>query len=131
MDVVPELGTVRYVIVDDHRQLLHIDSTSQDISVSGDKNLRVALLEVLHHAVLLVLWHPPIHAGNSELGLMHLVSEPVNIVGGIAENKCLTDGCRLKDIKKGVKLQLFLFNINKKFFDAVIAIVLSVHIDCE
>lgn len=71
-----------------------------------------------NHAVLLVLWHPPVHAGNSDLGLMHLVSEPVNLVRGIAENDCLTDGCSLIEINKRVKLRLFL-NINEKLFDAV------------
>ena len=71
------------------------------------------------------------HAGNNELGLMHLVSELVNLVRGIAEDDCLTDGCSFKDIDKGVKLRLFLLNINEKLFDAVIGIVLSVHIDCE
>lgn len=49
---------------------------------------------------------------------MHLVSEPVNLVRGIAENGCLIDGCSLIEINKRVKLRLFL-NINEKLFDAV------------
>lgn len=114
VDVVLTVG--REVIVDNQRHLLDIDTTSPDIG--GDKNTRVALPEVLHNAVTLLLRHLTVHARDCEVGLTHLVGEPVDLAAGVAEDDCLCDGQGVVEIAKGIKLPLFLLNGDEVLLDA-------------
>ena len=75
MDV--ELTVVGEVIVDDERDLLHIDTAGPH--VCRDEHTGRARPELLHDGVSLLLHHVAVHGRDSEVGLPHLLSEPVNL----------------------------------------------------
>ena len=45
--------------------------------------------ELLHDCVSLLLWHVSVHGANSEVGLPHLLCQPVHLPLGVAEDNCL------------------------------------------
>ena len=96
------------VVVDDKGDLLNIDTTSPDIS--GDEDSRIALSEVLHNAVALLLGHLAVHRGDSEVGLTHLVGQPVDLATSVAEDDGLCDGKSVVEIAKGVELPFLLLD---------------------
>lgn len=65
------------VVIDDQRDLLDIDTTRPHIG--RNQHTGVALTEVLHNRVTLLLGHVSVHGGDREIGFAHLLGEPVNL----------------------------------------------------
>ena len=63
--------------------LLHVDAAAPD--VGGDEHARVARAELGHDGVALLLRHVAVHGGDCEVGLTHLVGQPVDLVRGKGE----------------------------------------------
>ena len=102
VDVVLPVG--RQVVVDDQGDLLHVDTTGQQIC--GDQHPGGATAELAHDHVPLLLVHVAVHGGHREVALVHLLSQPVHLPPGVAEDDRLGDGESLVEIAKGVKLPL-------------------------
>lgn len=115
VDVVLAVG--REVVVDDQRDLLDIDTTSEKIR--GDENARGARTELLHDDITLSLVHVAVHGGDSEVASRELVGEPVNLSTGIAEDDGLRDRDGFVEIGERVELPVFLFDSNIELFDAL------------
>lgn len=96
------------VVVDNQTDLLDVDTTRPHIS--GNQHTAVALPEVLHDAVSLLLWHITVHAADSEVGLAHLVGQPVDLAPGVAEDDSLSDGQCVVEITQSVKLPVLLLD---------------------
>ena len=105
----------RQVVVDDQGDLLDIDTTSQ--KVGGDQDTGRARAELLHDNITLRLLHIAVHGGDSEVTGSELVSEPVDLAAGVAEDDGLGDGDSLVKIGEGVKLPLFLLDGNVELLD--------------
>ena len=75
VDVVLSVGGE--IVVDDQRHLLHIDSSGQEIG--GDQDSRGSGPEFSHDDVTLLLVHVSVHGGHSEIPLVHLLSQPVDL----------------------------------------------------
>ena len=75
MDVVLSVGGE--IVVDDQGDLLDIDSSGQE--VGGDENSGGAGPELPHDDITLLLVHVSVHGGHSEVPLVHLLSQPVDL----------------------------------------------------
>ena len=87
MDV--ELTVVGQIVVDDQGDLLHVDATRPH--VCRDEDAGLAAPELLHDGVSLLLRHVSVHGAHSEVCLPHLLSEPVDLALGVAEDDRLCE----------------------------------------
>ena len=94
--------------VDDKRDLLHVDTTCQQ--VSGNEDSRRARAELLHNDLALFLTHVSMHRGDSELAFVKLLGEPVDLAPGRAEDNSLGDGDRLIQVTEGIELPVLLLD---------------------
>jgi hypothetical protein len=115
MDVVLAVG--RQVVVDDQGDLLDIDATSQQ--VSGNKNTRRPRSELLHDQITLVLVHISMHGRHSEVTSSELLSEPINLSTGVAEDNSLRDGDSLVQVRQGIEFPFLFFDCNVKLLDTL------------
>mmetsp|Transcript_43107 Transcript_43107/g.77520 ORF Transcript_43107/g.77520 Transcript_43107/m.77520 type:complete len:280 (-) Transcript_43107:428-1267(-) len=115
MDVVLAVGG--QIKVNHEGHLLHIDTTSQQIS--SDEDTRGTRTELPHNDITLALVHVTMHARNSEITLLHLLLKPVNLAAGVAVDDGLGDGERFVQITEGVKFPLLLFDGNVKLLDTL------------
>lgn len=58
------------------------------------------------------------HGTDSEIGLLHLLSEPVHLPFGVAEDDSLRDGECVVQVTQGVKLPLFSFHSDEELLDS-------------
>lgn len=58
----------------------------------------VSSTELLHDGVSLLLWHVSVHGGDGEIGLSHLLCQPLHFPLGIAEDDCLCDCERVIEV---------------------------------
>ena len=103
------------VIVDDQRDLLDINTTGKKIS--GNQDTGRSRTEFLHDNITLGLLHVTVHGRDSEVTSSELVSEPVDLSAGVAEDDSLGDGDSLIEIREGVKLPLLLLNSDVELLD--------------
>ena len=115
MDVVLTIGG--QVKVNDERNLLHIDTTGQQIGC--DQNTRGTRAELTHNDVTLTLVHISVHARDGEVTLLHLLLEPVNLATGVAVDDGLRDGKGLVQITKCIQLPLFPIHSNVELLDTL------------
>ena len=59
------------------------------------------------------------HGRDCELPLVHLLSEPIDLPAGVAENNGLGDGDSLVEITEGVELPLLLLDGNVELLDTL------------
>jgi hypothetical protein len=104
------------VVVDDQRDLLNIDTTGPDIG--RNQHTRVGLAEILHNAVALPLRHISVHRRHGEVGLAHLIGQPVDLAACVAEDDSLCDGECVVQITQRIKLPLLLLNSNEVLLQA-------------
>ena len=107
----------RKVVVDDERDLLHVDATSQKIG--GDEDTRRTRAELLHDHITLGLLHVAVHSRDSEVTGSELVGKPVNLSSCVAEDDCLGDGDGFIEIGKGVQLPVLLLHSNVELLDTL------------
>lgn len=103
------------VKVDDQRNLLHVDTTSEQIG--GDQDTRGTGTELAHDNVTLPLVHVSVHARNGEVALLHLLLKPVDLAASVAVNNRLGDGQGLVQIAQSLQLPLFPIDSNVKLLD--------------
>jgi len=77
------------LVVDNESNLLHIDTSSEQIG--GDKYTYCCASELLHDDVSLELVHLTVHGGHSEVFFSHSLLKFFNTFFGVAVNECLTD----------------------------------------
>ena len=99
------------IVVDDQADLLNVDTTSPH--VGRDQHSAVALSEILHNAVSLLLGHIAVHTADCEVGFAHLVGQPVNLPASVAENDGLCNGKGVVEIAKGIELPVLLLHSNE------------------
>jgi hypothetical protein len=104
------------IVVDDKRDLLNVDATSEKIS--SDQDSRRARSELLHDDVSLSLLHVAMHSRDGEVTSSQLVGEPVDLSSGVAEDDSLGDGNGLVEIRESIQLPLFLLNSDVELLDA-------------
>lgn len=115
VDVVLAVGGK--IVVDDQRNLLHINTTGQQ--VSGDQDTRGAGSEFLHNQITLRLIHVTVHGRDGEVTSSELVGKPVDLSAGVAEDDSLGNGNSLVQIGEGVELPLFFLNGNVELLDTL------------
>jgi len=115
VDVVLAVGG--QIIVDDQRDLLNVNATSQE--VGGNQDTRRAGSELLHDKVTLGLVHITVHSRDSEITGRELVGEPVNLSAGVAEDDSLGDGDSLVQIREGIELPLLLLHSNVELLNTL------------
>mmetsp|Transcript_8817 Transcript_8817/g.14529 ORF Transcript_8817/g.14529 Transcript_8817/m.14529 type:complete len:216 (-) Transcript_8817:598-1245(-) len=115
MDVVLTVGG--QVEVDNKRHLLDINTTSKKIG--GNQHTGGTRAELSHDNVTLTLVHISVHAGDSEITLLHLLLQPVNLTTGITVDDGLSDGQSLVQITKGIQLPFFSLNGNVKLLNTL------------
>mmetsp|Transcript_14375 Transcript_14375/g.31152 ORF Transcript_14375/g.31152 Transcript_14375/m.31152 type:complete len:315 (+) Transcript_14375:57-1001(+) len=115
MDVVLTIGGK--IKVDHERHLLDIDTTGKQIG--RDEYTRGTRTELAHDNITLALVHVAVHARDSEITLLHLFLQPVNLAAGVAVDDGLSDGQSLVQIAKGVELPLFTLNSNVELLDTL------------
>merc|ERR1712087_881019 len=125
VDVVFSVG--RQVVVDDQRDLLDVDTSGQQ--VSGDQDTGGPGAEFSHDDVPLLLVHVAVHGGDSEVSLMHLLSEPVHLASGVAEDDGLGDGQGLVQVAQGVQLPLLPLHGDVELADTLQGQLLLFHQD--
>merc|ERR1711988_780850 len=102
VDVV--LDVAGEVVVDDEGDLLHINTTSEE--VSGDEDTRRASAELVHDDVTLLLGGFSVGGRDGKVLGAHLLSEFVDLSAGVAEDDGLGDGEGLVEVAEGVELVL-------------------------
>ncbi|CRK15600.1 hypothetical protein BN1723_010732 [Verticillium longisporum] len=115
VDVV--LAVARQIVVDDQADLLHVDTTCPNIG--RDEHTAVALAEVLHNTVALLLRHVAVHAAHGKVGLAHLVRQPVDLAARVAEDDGLCDGQGIVKIAKGVELPVLLLDSDEVLLETL------------
>ena len=113
VDVVLAVGG--QVVVDDQRNLLHVDTTGQEIG--GDQDTRGAGAELLHDHVTLALVHVAVHGGHGEVACGELVGEPVDLSARVAEDDGLGDSNGLVQVGEGVELPVLLLDGDVELLD--------------
>lgn len=77
------------IVIDDQADLLNINTTSPDIC--RNQHSGVALAELVHDCVSLLLKHLSVHAADGEVGFTHLLCKPINLTASVAEDDGLCD----------------------------------------
>lgn len=113
VDVV--LTVERQVVVDDKGDLLDVDTTGKE--VSGDEDSRRSGSELSHDDLSLSLVHVSVHGRDSELSLVELVGEPVDLPSGVAEDDSLSDGDGLVKVAQCVELPVLLLDSDVELLD--------------
>ena len=75
--------------------------------------------ELLHDGVPLFLHHVAVHGGDGEVGLSHLLCQPVHLPLGVTEYDGLRDGQRVVQVTQRVKLPLLALHCHEKLLDAL------------
>ena len=57
------------------------------------------------------------HGGDSEVGLLHLLSQNIDLATGVAENNGLRDAQGVVQVTKDIEFEFLLFNINVELLD--------------
>jgi hypothetical protein len=113
MDVVFSVGWE--VVVDDERDLLDIDTTSQKIG--GDQDSGRTSSELSHNLFSVLLGHVAVHARDGEISSVELLGEPFDLLSGVQEDDTLGDGDGLVKIAQSFELPVFFFNVDVILFD--------------
>ena len=112
-----ELAVVGQVVVDDERDLLHVDAARPH--VRGDEHPAHAAAELLHDGVALRLLHVAVHGRDGEVRLAHLLRQPVDLASRVAEYHRLRDRQRVVQVAERVELPLLALHGHEELLDAV------------
>jgi hypothetical protein len=75
------------VVIDDKRDLLHVDTAGKQ--VGGHEHTRGTRAELAHNHVAASLVHVAVHRRDREVLLLHLLCQPLDLAAGVAEDDCL------------------------------------------
>jgi len=113
MDVILEI--FGKVIVDDERDLLHVDTAGQEIG--GDKDSAGARSEFGEDDISFLLADISVGRRNSKFTGAHFVGEFVDLPSGVAEDDGLCDVQSIVQIAEGVELPVFLLDRDIELLD--------------
>jgi hypothetical protein len=105
------------IVVNNKRDLLNIDTTSQQIG--GDQDTRRAAAELLHNHVTLALIHFTVHGGDGEVLGGHLLGQGVDLATGVAENDGLSDAQCVVQVAQCSQLPLLLLDVDVELTDTL------------
>ncbi len=112
-----QLTIVRQVVVDHKWDLLHVNAASPH--VRGDEDTAQTAAELLHDCVALGLLHVAVHRWDGEVGLAHLLGQPVDLSARVAEDDGLGDGERVVQVAQSVEFPLLALHCDEKLLDTV------------
>jgi len=98
----------RELVVDDKTNLLNIDTSGEEIG--GDEDTGGTGTELLHDHVTSHLVHLTVHNGDTEVVLLHLVSQLNNSLLSVAIDQGLVDIKVTVEVEEDVHLPLLLLN---------------------
>lgn len=107
----------REVIVDNNRDLLDVNTTSE--KVGCDQDSCVAIAEVCHHILSILLRHLSMNQGHREILLHHFLCQYFSRRTGITEDDGLGNRKNLKKIAENVELKVVALTVNMELFDAI------------
>ena len=87
--------------------------------------------ELLHDCVSLLLWHVSVHGADGEVGLPHLLRQPVHLALGVAEDDCLRDGQGVVEVAQRVELPLLPLHRHEELFDSLERQLVTLHKDTD
>jgi len=125
MDVILEI--LGKIIVDDKGNLLHVDTTGQEIS--GDQDSARARSEFGEDNVSLLLADISVGRRNSKFTGAHFVGEFVDLPSGVAEDDGLCDVQGIVQIAEGVELPVFLLDGDIELLDTFEGQLVALHQD--
>lgn len=105
----------RQVVVNNQRDLLDIDTSGQQIG--GDQNSRRTGSELVHNGVSLTLRQVSVNSRHSEVVLLQLSHQRLNLGSGVTEDDSLGDGNRVVQVTQTVELVLLLLNVDVVLLD--------------
>mmetsp|Transcript_70660 Transcript_70660/g.140053 ORF Transcript_70660/g.140053 Transcript_70660/m.140053 type:complete len:208 (-) Transcript_70660:645-1268(-) len=127
VDVVLAVG--REVVVDDQRDLLHVNAARKH--VGGDEHTRAARAELAHDELTLLLVEVGMDGGDGEILLVHLLGQPLNLAARVDEDHRLGDGERLVQIAHRVELPLLALDHHVKLLDTIKSELITLHQDAD
>lgn len=127
MEVV--LLLLREVVVDDDRDLLDVDTTGKEIG--GDEDTSLAIAELLHDGVALILTHISVQGRDSKVLTKERLSELLDLAASVTEDDGLGDTQALVEIGQGLKLEGLLADINVELLDTFQGKLVSLDHDAD
>mmetsp|Transcript_27262 Transcript_27262/g.80176 ORF Transcript_27262/g.80176 Transcript_27262/m.80176 type:complete len:208 (-) Transcript_27262:727-1350(-) len=115
VDVVLAVG--RQVVVDDERDLLHVDAARQEVSC--DEHAARPRAELAHDELALLLVHVRVHGGAGEIAGVHALREPLHLPPRVGEDDRLGDGERLVEVTERVQLPVLTLHHHVELLNAV------------
>jgi len=125
VDVV--LKVARQIVVDHKRHLLHVDTTSEQ--VSGDEDSARASSELVEDDITLLLANVTMRGGHSVVAIAHLLSEVVDLAACVAEDNGLSDVECVVEIAEGIQFPLFAVHGDVKLLDTLKGKLITLHED--
>lgn len=125
MDV--EFSIDGQVVVDDQGDLLDIQAAPPQ--VRGDEDPGVALPELVHDLVPLLLLHFAMHAGHGEVILDHLLGQPLHLANAVAEDDGLGDGQVVVQVAQGLEFPLLFLYRDEVLLYALEGQLVALHQD--
>merc|ERR1712000_512011 len=107
----------RHVIVQDKRHLLHINTSTPQ--VSRNENSTLSLSKVAHDLIALVLLHVSVNRTDGVVVSGELTGEPFDLLAGVAEDDSVRDHHGIVQITESIILPLFLLDSDEELLDAV------------
>mmetsp|Transcript_22615 Transcript_22615/g.64175 ORF Transcript_22615/g.64175 Transcript_22615/m.64175 type:complete len:435 (+) Transcript_22615:102-1406(+) len=123
------LHVLRQVVVDHQGHLLHVDAAREEIR--GDEHARGARAELAHDEVALLLVQVRMHRRDSEVALLELVREEVDLAARVAVDDRLCDCERLVEVTQCVEFPLFLLDRHIKLADTLESQLVLLHQDAD
>merc|ERR1719500_1750425 len=117
------------VIVDHQRNLLDVNATSPHVCC--DQHPALATPELLHNGISLLLRHVTVHRAHREVGLPHLLCQPVDLPLCVAEDHCLGDSESVIEVAQSVKLPLLPLNSHEELLDPLQCQLVTLHQDAD
>jgi hypothetical protein len=103
-----QLSVDRKVVIDNDRYLLNIETSPPDICSYEDTVLAVS--EVVHDLITLLLVEFTMNAAEREILLPHLASKPFDTFNRVDEDDCLSDCNSIVEIAECLEFPFFLFD---------------------
>lgn len=113
MEVV--LLLLREVVVDDNGDLLDVNTTSKEIG--GDEDTGLAIAELLHDGVALILTHISVQGRDGKVLTEEGLSELLDLAASVTEDDGLGDAQALVEISQGLELEGLLADVNVELLD--------------
>eukprot|EP00961_Rhodomonas_salina_P167062 2251261-Rhodomonas_salina.2 len=127
MDVVLPVGGE--VVVDDERDLLHVDATREEIG--GDEHARGAGAELAHDELAALLVHVAVQRRDREVAARHLLEEPVHLAPRVDVDDGLRDRQRLVQVAQRLQLPVLPLHRNVELLDSLERELVLLHQDAH